>query len=199
MPLRLVTPPAAMPVSLEDAKEFCRVQHDFDNALISELIASATEHVEQVTGLQLVAAEYELQLSDWPRDGIIRLPKSPFLDLTSLQCRRIDEVGLTTLAEGTDFHVDEVAMPAQIYPDLSWPRLIDAHDAVIVRWTAGFAADEGSPIDHTANVPARARVAVKCIVSHFYENRTPIEFATPHKMPEHLDRLLNGLRVWKVS
>ena len=45
----LLTAPAAEPLSLADAKNFVRVEHDDDDAIITSLIASASNHVEALT------------------------------------------------------------------------------------------------------------------------------------------------------
>ena len=50
MTLILVTPPAAEPVSLIEAREFLRIDDDRDTALIETLIAAARVALETRTG-----------------------------------------------------------------------------------------------------------------------------------------------------
>lgn len=47
----LVTPPTAHPVTLQDAKGYCKVEHDEDDAVIEALIASAVGTLDGWTGL----------------------------------------------------------------------------------------------------------------------------------------------------
>lgn len=67
--LRLVTPAAEEPVTLEEVKAHLRVTHDHDDALISAQIASARHTVELQTGVALAEAEYlwAPEGLGWPR------------------------------------------------------------------------------------------------------------------------------------
>lgn len=197
MPLRVVTPPSALPVSVAEAKQFARIDHTADDDLVETLIEMARDHIEQVTNRTLKPTSYELNLRDWPKDGVIRLPRAPVFGEMTLQYRSAADGGeLFTLTEGTDYYVDDAAAPVTIEPAKAWPRVADGPDGVIVGFTAGY-PDINSPAEST--VPARARVAVKSLVAHFYENREPATFGQLFKVPRHVETLLNGLRIWRVS
>ena len=47
----IVTPPVDLPVSLDQAKDHCRVDHNEDDALIETLVAAATGHLDGWTGV----------------------------------------------------------------------------------------------------------------------------------------------------
>lgn len=51
MPPVLVTPPASLPVTLEDARLHCRVDHYDDDTLLATLIGAATGHLDGWTGV----------------------------------------------------------------------------------------------------------------------------------------------------
>jgi len=67
----LLTPPAAEPVTLADAKAWLRVEHDDDDDVIAALIAGARSHVEAQTRRALITQSWRLVLDRWPRDGRI--------------------------------------------------------------------------------------------------------------------------------
>jgi uncharacterized phiE125 gp8 family phage protein len=195
MPLKLIEAPEAEPVTLAEAKAFVRVEQDAEDALFGTLIAAAREHVEQATGRQLVAATWELTLRCFPPDYLVRLPRSPLIEVVSVKYR--DRAGaLITLTDEVDYLTDAAAEPGTVEPVKSWPATGDFPDAVQVRFTAGYPSDGASPPDHAANVPARAKVAVKALLAHWYENREAAGVAEVYETAYHVARLINGLRVW---
>src|SRR5579862_5259307 len=111
--LRLVTSATDVPVALADAKAFCRVDDTNSDVLITSLIAGATRHVEQETGLALLTQTWTYVMDAWPgqrvigrsietewwdgqRDGaistltpapVIPIPKRPFQAVLSFRLR----------------------------------------------------------------------------------------------------------------
>lgn len=197
MSLEITSGPAAEPVTLQEAKAFARIADDDDDATITELIAAATEHVQQWTGRQFVQATFKLRLRDWPNgDGIIRLPRSPVDSVASVKYR--DKDGDTiTLVENTDFLLDVNAEPATIEPVTKWPVAGDFPDAVQVVFTAGYDPEDSSPVtDHAENVPNRAKVAIKVLTAHWFDNREPISQDGWREAPHHVTRIMQALKVW---
>lgn len=64
--LLLVTPPAAEPVSLAEAKAHLRVDISDDDALINALIVAARRSVELITGQRLMAQTWQYFLDRYP-------------------------------------------------------------------------------------------------------------------------------------
>src|SRR5579864_4819105 len=60
------TPPAAEPILLADAKNFCRQIIADDDALITDLIIAAREKVEADTGLSLINKGFRQSLDSFP-------------------------------------------------------------------------------------------------------------------------------------
>ena len=198
MPLATIVTATADPVTVEEAKSFARYPHSDQDALIAELVTAATEHVQQATGRQFVPATFALTLRCFPSDGVIRLPRSPLIEVSYVKYRDRDGVE-HTLVEDTDFLIDAAAVPPTVEPVKSWPTTGDYPNAVTIAFTAGYAGSEESPPDHAANVPARAKAAVKTLTAHFFEQREPTVFGTISSVPNHVDRLINGLKVWRVA
>ena len=69
MPVILISEPEEEPLSLADAKLFLRVEHDAEDALITNLVRAARRHVETQTGRRLVTQIWRLVLDAWPLDG----------------------------------------------------------------------------------------------------------------------------------
>jgi uncharacterized phiE125 gp8 family phage protein len=84
MAITIVTPPAALPVTVEECKAYGRIDFDDADALIESLIGAARDHLEQATGRTFVATTYQLTLDAFPCDEIA-LPRSPVLSVASVK------------------------------------------------------------------------------------------------------------------
>ncbi|MFD1333894.1 head-tail connector protein, partial [Methylopila musalis] len=73
MPAVLLTAPAAEPLGLADAKAYLRLDHDDEDALLGELIASARAEVERLTRRVLVAQRWRLDAPVPPPGGAVKL------------------------------------------------------------------------------------------------------------------------------
>src|SRR4051812_25026701 len=85
--IRTVTAPPYEPVSLADAKRWCRVDDDITDrdGMISMLITAARERAELITGCVFVQRAVELLMDDLPcGDMLIDLP-SPVQGLLYLR------------------------------------------------------------------------------------------------------------------
>jgi uncharacterized phiE125 gp8 family phage protein len=193
MPLTVITPPAAEPVSLSEAKAFAKVETNADDDLIGTLISAATEHVQQVTGRQFEVATYKLTLRDFPNGCLVRLPRSPVVEISTVKYRDRDG-DLQTLTEDVDFLVDTAAQPGTVEPVTAWPVPGDFPDGVQIEFTAGYEPTEDSPPAST--VPNRAKVAILALTAHWHEHRPAGDVSQIHETPLHVSRLIAGLRVW---
>ena len=197
MPLKIVTPPAAEPVTLEEVRDFARIDDSDQDSLLLGLITMAREQIEQATSRTFVETVWDLSLRDWPNgDGLIRLPRSPLINVAYVKHRASDG-NLITLTENSDYLVDNAAEPGTVEPITSWPTVGSYPDAVQVRFTAGYQSTS-SPTLLVENVPHRARIAICALVAHWHEQREPILIdGRVAAVPMHVDRLINSLRVWR--
>lgn len=161
---RLITPPAAEPVTLADAKTHLRVDHSADDTLIESLIVAARQHVENVTWRALVTQTWEISLAAWPVGGRIELPFPPLQSVTWVKIT--DDAGAVTTVDSGLYVVDTYATPGAVLPRAgeSWPSFRPAAvNPIVVRYAAGYGA--------AADVPALLKAAVRLLVGHWYENR----------------------------
>ena len=150
----LIVPPAAAPISLDEAKLFARVENDAEDELIETLIDAATEHVEKCTGRQLVVATYDLYRDTFP-DGCcsghpqgcaaIQLPISPLVDVVGVFYISPD-TGLEIEVAADQYRVDMISQPGWIAPGERLAGADADHQPVRVRFRAGY-----------TTVPARQR------------------------------------------
>lgn len=194
MGLRLVTPPAEEPVTLEEAKLQCRVTHDAEDVLIEQYIRAAREACEAFQLRAWLTQTWELSLDRFPcasernpRAGI-RLPRPPLQSVESIIYTASDGSEVTMAA--ADYLVDTDAEPGVVYPayGTSWPAARCYPGSVRIRYVAGY--------QKYHQVPGSWTQALLFEVAHYYQNRSSVETGTvATKMHRATEALLSADRV----
>ena len=160
MPNILLTGPVAEPLSLAQAKNFLRVEHDADDDLILALIAAARIQVEAETHRALMTQTWRLVLDRWPTTGRIEVRPAPLRTLAA--ARVYDSAGIAHAADLEAFIVDTAsALLAFATWSLTQPG----------RAIAGIELDVSVGFGDADDVPEPLRQAVRLLVAHWYENR----------------------------
>lgn len=177
MSLKLITPAAALPVTLAEAK----LAHRFDASDLDDditaMIQDATRLAEHEVGQCLMPQTWQLTLDAFP--DCIRLTRPPVASVTSVQY--VDTAGaLQTLAPSA-YTLDTSSGFGLAYLQpaygTSWPATRDQAQAVIVRFVAGYA--------DAASVPSHLKRQVKIFVAMMLDD--PVQLA---------DRLAAIDKVW---
>lgn len=161
MPLKLVTPPTAEPVTLAEAKVHARVTETaLDNAFDQWIVVARVE-AEHIMRRQVVAATYDLTLDAFP--AVIELPRPPLQSVTSLTYVDTDGVTQTLAAELYSVVNVSDAVPAMVVPAYgeAWPATRAVPGAVTVRYSAGWAT--------AADVPEAIKQWIILRVAWLYE------------------------------
>jgi uncharacterized phiE125 gp8 family phage protein len=188
MPLILVTPPAAEPVSLPEAKTHLRITHAEDDAYIAKLIAAARRAVEQATGLRLITQSWSLFTDRWPG--------CPALSLQTAPVQAIDDVitygeeDTPAVVDAAHYFLDSAARPARVVlrDGRTPPRGGRPANALEVRFTAGFGA--------AGDVPEDLRQAVLLTLAHWFDHRGEAEGAA---LPLGALDLLRSHRIVRIA
>jgi uncharacterized phiE125 gp8 family phage protein len=165
MNLRLITAPAAEPVSLATAKAFLRVDDLYDDTLITSLIKSAREKGEELSRLAFITQTWELTRDTWP-DGclLLKLYRPPLQSVTSVKYFDGDNQQHTW----TDYTVDTASEPGAIIFNSLPSANLRKSGAITVRFVAGYGSAD-------TNVPERIKAAIVTLVAHWYENRESLD------------------------
>lgn len=162
MPAILLTPPAAEPLSLADAKAFLRVEHDADDALIGSLIAAARGEVEIATRRVLMTQTWRIVLHRWPAPRRIVSPVNPLQAVAA--ARVFDAAGEAQPVDAGDFLLDTASLPGVIeLPRAGLPQP--------GRALAGIEIDVSAGHGGAADVPAPLVQAIRLLVARAYEHR----------------------------
>lgn len=195
MSVKTITPPAAEPVSVQEAKLHLRLIADVadttphpEDGLIASLIVAARQGAEHITGRALMPQTLELALDRFC-DGI-KLPRPPFASIESI--KYIDPEGVTqTIATGA-WRVDDYSEPALVLPPYgeAWPTTRAQENAVLIRYVAGYA--------NAAEVPAQIKSWMLLRIGMLYENRESVTAGVTLAELPQIDRLLDAERIWSL-
>jgi uncharacterized phiE125 gp8 family phage protein len=161
--IRVVTPPAEQPVTVEEVKIDVRVDHDDDAGLLESLIKAATTEAENTARCAFVTRTLELALDRWPADGQIPLPMPPLAAVTAVEY--IDTGNVRQQVAPADYIVLSDLRPAVLMPAYgkTWPANLRAVSPIRITYTAGYG--------DAAAVPEIYRRLVRALVVIDYEHR----------------------------
>lgn len=185
MSLKLITPPALEPLTVDDVKLSTRISHDAENSLLQMWILSGRKLAEDYQHRVYITQEWELSFDSLPRLPII-LYKPPVQEIVSFKLYDYQnneiEIPLSDLLVDTDSLIPRVTLArGASFPSVKLREL----NAVKIRYKAGFG-------NTAESVPMNVRDAILLYCSYRYENRT----AEVEAVPQHFYNLLKADRVY---
>lgn len=198
---RVVVPPTAEPISLEDARQHVRITPYLedgtahpDDLLLMALVGAAREFCEEFTGMSLALKTYEAAADSFPPNGVpLELPHPPFVALESV----VFGSGSGDVFGASDVDVDLWSNPQRLFVPGDWPAVEKAPGAVRVRYQAGYRLTDAPSSDTTPELPKLTRAALLLVVGHLYENREASVERALQELPLGVTSLLRPLRVRK--
>lgn len=150
------------PVTLDDAKSWCRIERADEDGLIGDLIRAARQGIEAMTGLVLVRRTFRLALDDVPAHGWIETTRRPLVGIVAI-------TAYGPAGEPVSFDADEAIVERAL--GLEAIRLSPAVRAAV---TNGVEVDFEAGYGEGA-VPENIRVALRMIVAASYELRAAVD------------------------
>lgn len=172
--LKVITPPAAEPVTLDEAKDHLRVDGTDDDTSITAMIKAAREYCEGYQNRVYITQTLELALDGWPCGNEIELSRPPLQSVTSLI---YTDNGVDVTWPASNYIVDDYSFVARLVKakNVSWPSAtLPSVNGIKIRYVAGYPPDEAVPPDLAANVPQHVKQAIMLLVGHWYENRETV-------------------------
>ncbi|GEP12259.1 head-tail connector protein [Methylobacterium gnaphalii] len=192
MSVVVITPPAALLTPAEAATHL-RIDTGEESEYLVGLIAAAQGTIDGPPGwlgisiglqtLELRAPSFE----GFTNGGII-LPFGPIVDIVSVSYVAVS--GVLTVLDPAAYRLD-VDGGLERADGAMWPPLQLRHNAVRVRYRAGYAPTTDNPPKST--VPAAILHAMKVMVGLLYENRAG---AADLQTNATVSSLLSPFRVW---
>lgn len=162
-----VTQPAVEPVDLAYAKTFLRVDGNAEDQLITDMLVSARERIEALTGHTLMKRRVTQRLKQSESNGTLReifLTHQPFAELHRVRVRSIS--GHIETVPPYAYSVNSRAHPAKITArtHMQWHQFITSFECVEVDYSAGYGALPES-------VPMPFKQAILLLTAQSYEHR----------------------------
>lgn len=190
MALTLTAAPAVEPVSLSDAKAWLRAGHDDEDVLIADLIVSARQRVEQLTGLALITQSWRETLDLWPPRRLsacgqaVSLALRPLISVEAV--RTYDADGAASMVDPAEFRA-EPGEPGRLVAVLPFtlPKPERRAGGIEIEFTAGFGAAPDT-------VPAVLREAILRLIADAYSNAERAQSARRGEggLPQSVEALL---------
>lgn len=173
MGLRLITPPAAEPLTVWDLEHHLKVDLSYvsEQEYVSGLIKAARGYAEGVLQRALVTQTWEMVGDALPTDGKISIPRPPLQSVESITL--IDSEGAEHTVDPASYVVETTETPGRVVrvAGRPWPSVtLRAAGAVRVRFVAGYGGPEA--------VPERIKQAMTLLIGHWYENREAVVIGT---------------------
>jgi len=148
MSARLITPPAAMAVSIAAARAMARTSSPALDVELEQKARDYAEDAEHRTGRALITQIWEVTLDAFPSGhgvaAAIQLPHAPLASVDHVKFYDADGV-LATL-HPDDYFVDTKSEPGCIMPAPGrvWPATAARANAIEVLYVCGYGPDEAS-------------------------------------------------------
>ncbi len=205
--LRVLEAPASEPVSVDLARAHCRIDADYDDALLAMYLVSARLEAEAYLNRALVTQKLRYSITwappptatplvpqslivfplNWPPlvKRPIELPRAPLVSVEQIVWGPLDDM---RPADPEDYDLNLYVEPGYISvkPALL-PRI--PQQSMIIDYTAG-----NDPAD-PASMPAPIRHAILIGAANAYENRGDVAA----EMPAAFYRLLDPWRLWTFA
>ncbi|MFP3564696.1 head-tail connector protein [Paraburkholderia sp. SIMBA_030] len=148
-------PPAAEPISLDEAKLHLKVDIADDDTLITALIVAARQFAESLTGRSFITQSWQLALDYFPiclqldRGKVQTIASIVYRDMSGASQTVAFDAPSNSIQRSTDGNIvaDLTALPARITPAFGriWPIPLPEIGAVTVNYTAGYGAAADVP------------------------------------------------------
>jgi len=184
----IVTPAASEPITLQEAKDFLRVDTNDDDDLITALISAAREMCESYTRRILVTTTIDEYFDMFPHyqnptdKDIIYLSRGPASSVTSV--KYVNEIGSEQTVDPTYYVADVISEPARIASTAGWFATNGIINQVIVRYVVGTSVSD---------IPKPLKQGMLLIISDLYDNRGE----RVRRFPTSSEYLFNPFRIFQ--
>lgn len=148
-------------ITLNEAKQQCRIDHDYDDAYLQALIDAAESFTSEFRGTPISSTTKTQYFETWD-DEYLQLQYTPVTAITSITYTDTD--GTTDTWSSSDYLFTSTGRITPAY-DEEWPDIQERLNSITVTYIAGYT---------TTTIPKHVKQAVLFLVGHFYEHRMAV-------------------------
>lgn len=181
--------PAALPVTLAEAKAHLRVDHSDEDALIGTLLQAAVDHLDGYSGvLGRCLINQTWRVDFWTWQPAFRLPFPDVSSISSVVYSDVDNAEQTVSESLYELIEDAQGALVKTLDDFTDPTLYDDRsDAVRITFVAGYG-------DDAADVPSAIKAAILLMVGHWYQHREAVTAGSTETLPMAVEALITPYR-----
>ena len=202
--LEVTAAPAIEPVTTDEAIAHLREEEDLvQTDIVEALITAARTWVEEYLQRSLLNTTFTLYLDNWGESDLsipaelvgggifttLFLPRPKVSAVSAI--RYIDDAGTQQTLATSKYRTDLKSLTARVSPAYGevWPSHRAVSNAIEVDFVAGYGAE-------VTDVPQPIKTAILFLVSHWYDNRSPVELgSSAGEVPMTVKFLLGPFRV----
>lgn len=197
----LVTPPAAEPVTLAEAKAWAKIDTTEDDPLLVVLITTATEAAQEYMRRSIITQTHMLTLDSLPNplesylgEGVYDLPSSvlsgslptsielPLPPLVSVESvTTYNTSGTSSVFDAANYYTSGQRL--NLNQDAAWPSDLRARRSCEITYVAGYG-------DTSSSVPSPIKTAILMHIQSMYDARIVCD------MPQACMSLLNRYKIY---
>jgi uncharacterized phiE125 gp8 family phage protein len=205
--LRVITPPATEPITIDLARQHCRIDSDYDDTLVAMYVTSARLWAEAFLNRALFTQKLQFAVTwappptatplvpqslivfplNWPPlvKRPIELPRAPAQSVEQITWGPLGDM---QIADPTDYDLNLMVEPGyvSVKPALL-PRI--PQQSMTIDYTAGY--DDADP----NAVPMPIRHGILLLTAFLYEQRGDVDGT----MPAFARNLMQPYRLWTFS
>jgi uncharacterized phiE125 gp8 family phage protein len=186
MATKVISAPAVEPITLTEAKNWLKVIGTADDDLITMLIESTRQSMEDALNLKMITQTVKQTRDEWPVGSVeFELDAYPVQSVTSIAYKTTSDT--TQILSADSYVLDNTTQPARIYlkDGYTWPTLQAESEAVTINFVAGYG-------DTAADVPSKLKTLILHAIAFAYENRmNPVQ-----ERVTYIDKLVYLHRNW---
>ena len=214
---RRIQEPVEEPVTTDEVDNFLRgngVLEEVDAVLLQSMIFSAREYVEETTRQALITQKWEMFMDAFPRtkgglgwwDGVregaitqdqkgsFELPIGPLQSVDSIST--FNMANEETVFDSANYFLNTTKDPGEVILNSTaiWPTFTRHRNGIRVVYNAGFG-------DKATDVPSPLRLAIKMLITHWYENREYTKTQSDMNQataPLHVQSMINRYKRFRL-